>query len=86
MFGEGLVDAPFAVPNSLFRFVEGTAHLLRGRWAFCQISDTIDGCLATERAVRALPVVVELPLLNSLIDRVLRRRTIRPGFVDVSEL
>jgi len=34
MFGEGLVDAPFTVPNSLFRFVVGTFHLLRERCDF----------------------------------------------------
>ncbi|VWD64136.1 hypothetical protein BLA50215_07808 [Burkholderia lata] len=34
MFGQGFVDAPFAVSNSLFRFVVGTFHLLRERCDF----------------------------------------------------
>lgn len=35
-----------------------------------KLRDTIDGCLATKRAMRAPPVVVKLPLLKSLSDRI----------------
>ncbi|PXX19493.1 hypothetical protein NA66_10962 [Burkholderia pyrrocinia] len=48
MFGKGLVDSPFAVPDSLFQIVVSAGYLLRERYDFAQFRYAIDGRLAAE--------------------------------------
>lgn len=56
MFGEDLVDAPFAVPNSFFRFVVGTFHPVRKRVAAASPSTSLRaGRWTVQRAERPCP-------------------------------
>jgi hypothetical protein len=48
MFGKGLVNSPFAMPDSLFQPVVGALYLLRERCDFAQFCGAVDGRLATE--------------------------------------
>jgi hypothetical protein len=48
VFGEGLVDSPFAVPDSLSVLVIGAFHLVRERRHFTHFCDAVDGRLAAE--------------------------------------
>jgi hypothetical protein len=48
MFGKGLVNSPFAMPDSLFQPVVGAFHLLRERCDFARFCDAVDWRLATE--------------------------------------
>lgn len=86
MSGKGLVDSPFAVPDSLFLFVIRAFHLLRERGDFAHFCDAVNGRLAVELAMRAAPVVVELPLFNSLVNLVFGRGMVEPELVQVSQL
>ena len=70
MFGADLFDSPFAVPDSLFLFVVGVGYFLDERCDFAQFRYATDRRLAAEWAVRAAPVVVTLPFLNSFVERV----------------
>ncbi|SOE88200.1 hypothetical protein SAMN05446927_6797 [Caballeronia arationis] len=46
MLGEGLVDSPFTMSDSLFPLVVGAFHLLRKRCDFADFRDSVNGRLA----------------------------------------